>query len=123
MAPDWYRVTSSDGDADPAGVERLTAAWPDAPTLNLDALADLLDVARQQVTTYATAPDEAGGYDPDTATRLVVAQLRQAVNLWNASRVDGAGDIGVDQYTFTPRPLDKTIRQIIRPTGGFSVAL
>ena len=48
----------------------------------------------------------------------ILAQLRQAENLWNAGRVNSAGDVGVEGYTFTPRPLDKTIRQIIRPVDG-----
>jgi hypothetical protein len=40
------------------------------------------------------------------------------VNLWNAGSVSPSGDIGPESYSFTPRPLDKTIRGIIRPTTG-----
>jgi hypothetical protein len=32
--------------------------------------------------------------------------------------VSSDGDTGMDSYTFTPRPLDKTIRAIIRPIGA-----
>lgn len=53
-----------------------------------------------------------------TPSRYVLAQLQQAVNLWNAGRVTGTGEVGVEQFTFMPRPLDKTIRGIIRPIDG-----
>lgn len=57
---------------------------------------------------------------PSTVTpmRYVYAQLQQATNLWNAGRVSSAGETGMDGFVFTPRPLDKTIRAIIRPMGG-----
>jgi len=52
----------------------------------------------------------------------VFAQLGQAKTLYNAGSVNSAGEVGMDGFTFTPRPLDKVIRSIIRPTeGGFSV--
>lgn len=49
---------------------------------------------------------------------LVYAQLQQAKNLWAAGRADENGDIGSEGFAFVPRPLDKTIRSIIRPTNG-----
>ena len=74
---------------------------------------------------------DAGPYAPSSArwlgkpaagtgvpVNLVYAQLQQAKNLWNAGRVSGGGDVGVEQYTYTPRPLDKTIKGIIRPAHG-----
>src|SRR5690606_25814947 len=112
----WYTV-ESDGSGEQT--DRLLAAWPDAPIDNVESLAMLMKTAREQVTAYAPVMA-----DPDVPEeRYVLAQLRQAENLWNAGRVSGSGEIGVDQYVFTPRPLDKTVRQIIRPTGGFSVPL
>lgn len=60
---------------------------------------------------------EAGGTS-STPTRFVYAQLQQAVNLWNAGRVSSDGTVGAEPFSFTPRPLDKTIRQIIRPLDG-----
>jgi hypothetical protein len=48
----------------------------------------------------------------------VYAQLEQAKNLWNAGRAQQDGGVGSEGYSFTPRPLDKTIRSIIRPTSG-----
>lgn len=60
-------------------------------------------------------PDAPADWDTAPPSRYVYAQLRQAENLWNAGRVQVSGDLGDGQYVFTPRPLDKTIQQIIRP--------
>jgi len=86
----------------------------------------ILSTARDQVIAYARATDVLDGDgDPltDFADRIVYAQLQQAINLWNAGRVSSAGDVGADGYTFTPRPMDKTIRQLIRPVDGRPHAL
>ncbi|MGB3375925.1 MAG: hypothetical protein WBA87_12415 [Microbacterium sp.] len=50
--------------------------------------------------------------------RYVYAQLQQARNLWNSGRTTGEGDVGPDGFVFRPYPLDKTIKQIIRPVDG-----
>lgn len=63
---------------------------------------------------WATGDDATAGIP----NRYVYAQLQQAQNLWNAGRASGDGNVGAEGYTFQPRPLDKTIRQIIRPTTG-----
>lgn len=55
---------------------------------------------------------------PSYPDRLVYAQLQQAINLWNAGNVSSNGEMGPDSFSFTPRPLDKTIRSIIRPSTG-----
>lgn len=118
---DWFTV---DPDPDGAGeaTDRLLAAWAEAPVMNLETCRLILDTAREQVIEYAAALDVVDG-EPVIPDRLTLAQLRQAENLWNAGRVSGAGDMGVDTFTFTPRPLDKTIRQIIRPVSSFSYVL
>lgn len=60
--------------------------------------------------------------DPADATGVpenyVYAQLQQAINLWNAGRTDGNGAVGAEGWSFVPRPLDKVIRNIIRPIDG-----
>jgi hypothetical protein len=136
--PTWY-TTADEG--------RILDAWPDAPIENLEVLGFILDTARMQVLDYAPALAPAtqvaellttlGAADkldavlavlelpaaPEPPFNLVLAQLQQAINLWNAGRVSSSGDAGVDGYTFTPRPLDKTIKQIIRPVSGYSHAL
>lgn len=104
---DWYT-------ADPEQTERLLGAWPDAPIEDMETCAFLLGTAQDQVLNFA--PDLAeGGVVP---ARWVLAQLQQAKNLWNAGRVSGSGDVGVDQFTYTPRPLDKTVKGMIRPQKG-----
>jgi hypothetical protein len=114
---EWYTVT---GDA---AQDRLLAAWPDAPLANLEVLGMILSTAQVQVIAFAPADPEpvvVDGYiEPVAPTdQYVYAQLQQSVNLWNAGRVASDGSLGVEGYTFTPRPLDKTIRGIIRPTDG-----
>lgn len=129
----WYSVSDQ---------ERLLGAWADAPIEDEETCGFLVDTARIQVLSYASESDTIGGalelvfasfgiseqlpavlelLDLDVTEppfNYVYAQLRQAQNLWNAGRVSGAGDVGVDQYTYTPRPLDKTIKSIIRPAHG-----
>lgn len=116
----WYTVEGDTPEAATAAQERLLGAWADAPLEDLETCEMILDVARDQVIQYAPAPaildeDEP---EPDPPSRYVYAQLQQAKNLWNAGRVSSDGVIGDGSYTFTPRPLDKTIRGIIRPIDG-----
>ncbi|WP_315107007.1 hypothetical protein [uncultured Microbacterium sp.] len=133
---EWYTATSDEAQ------QRLVGAWPDAPIENLEVCGFLLETARVQVLAYAPETGMLAGAvelalvqfgladrladvlvlldaDPtDPPINYVYAQLQQATNLWNAGRVSGGGDAGVEQFTFTPRPLDKTIKQIIRPVHG-----
>jgi len=135
--PDWYSADSEGAQT------RLLGAWPDAPLINLEVCGMILEVARGQVLEYGAelldpleqlAEDIASlGYPQTTIddvmalldgepfappVRYVYAQLQQAINLWNAGRASGDGEIGEGAFTFTPRPLDKTIRGIIRPIDG-----
>lgn len=117
---EWYTV---EGDTPAAAGEaqaRLLAAWRDAPLINLEVCGMILEVAREQVIAFAPAPAPPveGEPVPGPPTRFVYAQLQQAINLWNAGRVSSAGNLGGDGYSFTPRPLDKTIKSIIRPVQG-----
>lgn len=129
---DWY-------SADGAG--RLIAAWPHAPIENVELCGFVLDTARLQVVTYAPKATEAQSaiaatllqfglhdrlgevlavldLDADAPPfNLVYAQLQQAKNLWAAGRASQDGEIGSEGFSFTPRPLDKTIRSIIRPVN------
>ncbi|GMM94755.1 hypothetical protein [Microbacterium sp. MTN4-26] len=114
----WFSASDED---------RLLAAWEDAPTDNAEVCEMLLDVARVQVIAFAPKPDEEDPTTPWTleedetwtpAPRLVFAQLQQARNLWMAAEANASGDIGAEGFSFVPRPLDKTIRQMIRPTTG-----
>lgn len=106
----WYSLASPDE------IERLEEAWSDAPTDQPEICGMILDNARHQVMSYApalpvTVPE-------DIPFNLVYAQLQQAKNLWNAGRAQQDGNIGGEGYSFIPRPLDKTIQQLIRPRKG-----
>lgn len=102
---------------DASGQSRLQAAWPGAPIENEETLGFILDTAREQVEAWAPAPDPDA--DPtDIPSHLVYAQLLQAQRLWAAGTADENGDIGTEGYSFVPRPLDKTIKNIIRPQRG-----
>ncbi len=105
---DWYSVATSEQ------TDRLLAAWTDAPIENVELCGTLLEVAQEQVLAYGPVLEDGA----PVPSRFVFAQLRQAENLWNAGRVSSGGEAGVEQFSFTPRPLDKTIRGIIRPTDG-----
>lgn len=107
----WFTAPDDDTEA----IDRLTAAWDDAPIENLETLRFILSTAKDQVLADAPAPIPPQNWETAPLDRYVYAQLRQAENLWNAGRVQVSGDIGDGQYVFTPRPLDKTIQQIIRP--------
>lgn len=106
---DWFDNSSEEE------TERLLLAWEGAPVESPEVLGMLLDVARQQVESYA--PEREGPSWP-VPGRLIYAQLQQARNLWNAGAAGGNGEIGADGFSYQPRPLDKTIRAIIRPTTG-----
>lgn len=105
----WYAATPQ------AEADRTMAAWQEMPLENLELCALVLDTAREQVAAYARKADLPTPPSTAIPARLVYAQLQQARNLWNAGRAGGDGDLGADGFTFTPRPLDKTIRDIIRP--------
>lgn len=116
---DWYT------SATPDETDRLVAAWSDAPVENVELCGFLLDVAREQVITFAgpypglePGDESHQAWELSPAPRLVYAQLMQAQNLWNAGRGNSNGEVGSDGYSFQPRPLDKTVRSIIRPTSG-----
>ncbi|WP_096359427.1 hypothetical protein [Microbacterium sp. TPU 3598] len=138
----WYSAVDGPAQA------RLKAAWAGAPISNAELCEFIVDTARLQVVEYApeaTTVEAAVAtvllqfglsdrleevlaildVDQDEPTfNLVYAQLQQATNLWAAGRADENGDVGSEGFSFVPRPLDKTIRSIIRPTnaevsGGF----
>lgn len=111
----WYSAE------DETAQTRLLEAWPEAPLINLEVCEMLLEVAMDQVIAYARESDlldAEGEPATDWPARLVYAQLQQAKNLWTAGQVTGDGSTGDEGFNFTPRPLDKTIRGIIRPVDG-----
>lgn len=116
----WHTVTNTDEpDEDENDArDRLLAAWPGAPLENLEVLSMLLTTAKGDVIAYAPEPAEDEDIEHDPLDRYVLAQLMQTRNLWNAGTTDSEGQIGEGGFTFTPRPLDRTIRGVIRPRSG-----
>lgn len=93
--------------------------WADAPQKD-ERLYQLLELAKQQVLAFAPPLDEF--QVPPLNYRF--AQLQQARNLLNASRVDPSnGSGGDDSFTLTPFPLDWTVKQMLRPKSARPVAL
>jgi len=111
MPVTWYVVDAED----PATVQRIRGAWKSAPIENLEVLEMILDAAKAQVIAYAPEFPTDNAYPP----RYVLAQLMQARTLWTAGQViDGGGSTGEGDFVYTPRPMDKTIRTLIRPEDG-----
>lgn len=92
-------------------IDSARAEWPDA--LEDDArLYDLLATARVQCEAYAPALPPLA---PVPVTYRA-AQVLQARNIWNASRIDpGGSTMGADGFQATVYPLDWTVAQMLRP--------
>lgn len=110
----WYSVV------DEAAQARLLAAWRDAPIENLEVCGFILDAAKDQVIAYAPAPAPTppGEPVPEPPSRYVYAQLQQAKNLLMAGSVARGGEYGDGEFAYEPRPLDKAIKNLIRPVDG-----
>lgn len=110
----WY---TAEGDA---AETRLLDAWRDAPVENEEVCQFILDAAKDQVIAFAPAlPVVADGEAvPDPPSRYVYAQLQQAKNLLMAGSVSRGGEYGDGEFTYEPRPLDKAIKNLIRPIDG-----
>ena len=108
----WYAADT------PESVERLLAAWADAPIENEELCSRLLSIARDQVVTFGPAEGEDDDFTLNPPDRYVHAQLMLAQQVWNDARAGSDGDVGMDGFTFTPASLTKKIRQLIRPVDG-----
>ncbi|WP_314473870.1 hypothetical protein [uncultured Microbacterium sp.] len=137
---EWYSASNEEA------IDRINAAWSDAPTDDVELCEMLLEVARGDVLAYAPADTPAeqvtrlltvlgypaatislvvaalGEVAPVAPARYVFAQLQQAKNLYNAGRVVG-GQVGADGFSFVPRPLSKEIQKVIRPQSGVARVL
>lgn len=91
-------------------IEEARDKWRDAPESDT-ALFELLETAR--ITCVAFAPELAEG----TAVPLNyrAANLMQARNQWNASKVDPNGQVGADGFQITIFPLDWAVKALLRP--------
>jgi hypothetical protein len=92
--------------------------WADAPWQDT-ILTDLLDIAKYQCTEYVGSTT-ALTYLPRAVRRS--AQLMQARNLWNASKVDpGTGGFGEDTFVIRPFPMDWVVKNLLRPKRAIPV--
>jgi hypothetical protein len=114
-----FVVEARDGWATIAGVR---AQWRDAPDHDV-VLWRLLEVARTQVVTYARAVAVAdAGPIPRPHPNLVLAQITQARNVWNAVKSDpGSQGIGDEGFVIRPFPMDWTVKNLIRPIAAVPV--
>lgn len=113
MSTTWYTLTDP-ASPDPNELARIGEDWLEAPEDQPRLLSMLLNAARDQVLDYGPKLGE----DEDIPERFVLAQLMQAKNLAMAGEVQSSGDYGDAGFSFTPRPLDKTVRGVIRPQDG-----
>lgn len=92
------------------------AVWRDAP-VDDETLEELLEVARISVVAYAPAlPEPEEGQEQDIPVHYRWAQLQQAQNIWNAWKSDPRS--AEDEFRYTPYPLDRWIKQTLRPRKG-----
>lgn len=78
----------------------------------------LLEIAKLQVLEYAPAITD----QTRPPAHYVEAQLMQAKTIWDAARVDAGGEVGGESFSFSPRPLDWQVKQLLRPKRGVPVA-
>lgn len=101
-------------------LEEARAQWADAP-LDDDDLAALLLAAWDQCIEFLPAGDEPpgstlpGGLAP---ARLVMAQLMQARALYRSLKAGSGDTIGDDGMTVTVWPMDRTVKNLLRPKRG-----
>lgn len=94
-------------------LDQARQAWADAP-MDDDALEQLLKAAYEECVDYA--PTLAAG--APIPTRYEQAQIMQARATQRALIAGGADEIGGEGFTVTVFPLDRTVRQKLRPRQG-----
>jgi len=88
-------------------------AWGDAPTVDA-VLSDLLDSARDQVIEFAPVL----AADAPIPTNYRQGQLMQARALWQSTLANSSDQINGDGFTVTVYPMDRTIKNLLRPKRG-----
>lgn len=93
------------------------ADWADAPDDDMT-LSDLLTAAKSAVLEYGRALAE----DELPPTNFRKAQLMHARTIWNADKGDSADQsMGLGGFVVTPKSLEKSTREVIRPRRGIPV--
>lgn len=122
-----YGVVTVEGRRQRSLVDTLIVVDPDDPWFNVvtarsdwdgapesdGLLHRLLNISREQVEAQAFPEDLRAEVLPE---RLRMGQIWQARNIASASITDDNGSINVgDGVVLTPRPLDPSVKQMIRP--------
>lgn len=106
------------GDEGWATLDDARDQWPDAEVVPDHVLWELLEISKHQCIEFA--PVLALGQRVPTHYRK--AQMMQARNILNSSRVDAAsGGDGEDTFMIRSFPLDWVIKQELRPLRGIPV--
>lgn len=91
--------------------------WSDAPDEDM-VLNDLLTVAKAAVIAYAPVLAE----DVFPPANYRKAQLMHARTIWNADKGDAADQtMGLGGFVVTPKSLEKSTREVLRPRTGIPV--
>lgn len=91
--------------------EELPDLWPQAESIEAPILALLVDSAREQCIAYAAPLEE--GTDVPASWRL--AHMMQVQSLWQSAKAGPGDTIGPDGLTITVYPMDRTVRNLLRP--------
>lgn len=89
--------------------------WPGAPVDDAE-LYQLLEIAKGQVLDYA--PERFSTALAEIPPAFRRAQLMQARNIWNATKVDENNGIGGEGFSLTVFPMDWSVKNLIRPKRG-----
>lgn len=95
----------------------VVTLWPEAEGIDETLLDILVDAALVQCESYA--PDLAEGAAVPANWRL--AQLMQVQALWNSSKSGPGDQIGPEGFTVTTYPMDRTVKNLLRPKRGIPV--
>lgn len=101
-------------------LESCRAEWLDAPDDDV-VLEELLIAAQDAVLAYAPSSLGLTPESTEVPARIARAQLAQARNTWNASRVSTQGDYGSENYAMAVFPLDWHVKALIRPRTAIPV--
>jgi len=97
-------------------LDSARAAWLDAPDDDF-ALFALLQNARTAILKYGTTLTDPA----EVRAGRRQAQLMQARAVWNATKSNDQGEVGPEGYAIRVYPLDKNIRQLLRPNSALPV--
>lgn len=91
--------------------------WPEAEGLDSDLLELLIEAAREQCVQYAPALVEGA----TVSANWRMAHLMQIQALWNSVKAGPGDQIGAEGFTITTYPMDRTVKNLLRPKRGIPV--